>query len=129
MENGNSTRPAAASQDVIEQLPREVLEIGCMLILSQFPSFPLTTIRVAPTLEKDCAVCKDQFKLETEDPEEQVVISLPCKHTFHEGCIIPWLKSSGTCPVCRYEWLHLLEPVYWNQIFHLQTRLSTTARG
>jgi hypothetical protein len=40
MENGNSTRPAAASQDVIEQLPREVLEVGCMLMLSQFPSLP-----------------------------------------------------------------------------------------
>ena len=24
----------------------------------------------APLLEKDCAVCKDQFKLETEDPDE-----------------------------------------------------------
>ena len=56
----------------------------------------------APLLEKDCAVCKDQFKLETEDPDEQVVVSLPCKHPFHEGCILPWLKSSGTCPVCRY---------------------------
>lgn len=84
MENGNSTRPVAASQEIIEDLPREVLEVG------------------SPTLEKDCAVCKDQFKLETEDPDEQVVISLPCTHTFHESCIIPWLKSSGTCPVCRH---------------------------
>jgi hypothetical protein len=88
----------------------------------------LTMVRVAPTLEKDCAVCKDQFKLETEDPEEQVVISLPCKHTFHEGCIIPWLKSSGTCPVCRYAWFHLLLPIHWIQFFHLQTSLSVTAR-
>lgn len=52
-------------------------------------------------LEKDCAVCKEQFKLETEDPDEQVVITLPCQHPFHEPCILPWLKSSGTCPVCR----------------------------
>ena len=56
----------------------------------------------APLLEKDCAVCKDQFSLTTEDPDEQVIVTLPCKHPFHEPCIIPWLKSSGTCPVCRY---------------------------
>lgn len=66
------------------KLPREVLTVG------------------SPTLEHDCAVCKDTFKLETDDPDEQIVVTLPCKHPFHEPCIIPWLKSSGTCPVCRY---------------------------
>lgn len=56
----------------------------------------------APLLDKDCAICKDQFSLKTEDPDEQVVVTLPCSHPFHEPCIMPWLKSSGTCPVCRY---------------------------
>ena len=55
----------------------------------------------APLLEKDCAVCKDQFALGTEDPDEQIVITLPCHHPFHEPCILPWLKTSATCPVCR----------------------------
>lgn len=55
----------------------------------------------APRLQQDCAVCKDSFKLETDDPDEQVVVTLPCTHPFHEGCILPWIKSSGTCPVCR----------------------------
>ncbi|KAF9469815.1 hypothetical protein BDZ94DRAFT_1243324 [Collybia nuda] len=84
MENSNSHRPVPATEDIISNLPREVLELG------------------SSTLEKDCAVCKDQFKLETDDPDEQVVITLPCKHPFHEPCILPWLKSSGTCPVCRH---------------------------
>ncbi|KAF8899073.1 hypothetical protein BD779DRAFT_1486879 [Infundibulicybe gibba] len=84
MDNSNSNRPIPATEDIIDKLPREVLELK------------------SPILEKDCAVCKEQFKLETEDPDEQVVITLPCKHPFHEPCILPWLKSSGTCPVCRY---------------------------
>ena len=57
----------------------------------------------APLLEKDCAVCKDQFSLQTEDPDEQVVITLPCKHPFHSPCILPWLKQNGTCPSCRHQ--------------------------
>lgn len=58
---------------------------------------------LAALLEKDCAVCKDQFSLNTEDPDEQVVIELPCKHPFHSPCILPWLKQNGTCPSCRYQ--------------------------
>jgi len=84
MENSNSGRPVPATDEIITNLPREVLE------------------RRSPLLQKDCAVCKDQFKLGTDDPDEQIVITLPCKHPFHEGCIVPWIKSSGTCPVCRY---------------------------
>lgn len=85
MENSNAHQPVPASEEVTEKLPRVVLEEG------------------SPLLEKDCAVCKDTFTLGTEDPDEQVVITLPCQHPFHEPCIIPWLKSSGTCPVCRYQ--------------------------
>jgi len=68
----------------MDNLPREVLQEG------------------SPLLEKDCAVCKEQFVAVNEEPDDQVVVTLPCKHPFHEGCIIPWLKSSGTCPVCRF---------------------------
>ncbi|KAF7794843.1 hypothetical protein EIP86_005985 [Pleurotus ostreatoroseus] len=45
--------PVAASEEIMSKLPREVLEEG------------------SPLLEKDCAICKDQFSLKTEDPDEQ----------------------------------------------------------
>lgn len=79
----SSSHPIAATEEIMQNLPKTVLEDG------------------SPLLEKDCAVCKEQFQLGTEDPTEQIVVTLPCKHPFHEGCIMPWLKSSGTCPVCR----------------------------
>ncbi|EPT03544.1 hypothetical protein FOMPIDRAFT_1058763 [Fomitopsis schrenkii] len=85
MENPNSGHPVPATEEVMEKLPREVLEEG------------------SPLLEKDCAICKDQFKADAEDEDERIVVTLPCKHPFHEPCIMPWLKSSGTCPVCRYQ--------------------------
>ncbi|KAJ3924028.1 hypothetical protein F5877DRAFT_73723 [Lentinula edodes] len=85
MENSNASRPVPATDEIMDKLPREVLEAG------------------SKTLEKDCAVCKEQFQLQTEDPDEQIVITLPCGHPFHSSCILPWLKSSGTCPVCRHQ--------------------------
>ncbi|KAF6766710.1 hypothetical protein DFP72DRAFT_867341 [Ephemerocybe angulata] len=84
MENSNAHRPVPATDEIMNKLPREIL------------------MENSATLQKDCAVCKEQFKLGTEDPDEQVVITLPCQHPFHEPCILPWLKSSGTCPVCRF---------------------------
>ncbi|RLM85467.1 uncharacterized protein C2845_PM04G15010 [Panicum miliaceum] len=45
--------------------------------------------------EKACTIC-----LETFLAGEQVVVT-PCNHTFHQGCITPWVKGHGTCPVCR----------------------------
>ncbi|KAG8219572.1 hypothetical protein J3R82DRAFT_523 [Butyriboletus roseoflavus] len=83
-ENSTAGRPVAATEEITSNLPREVLTEG------------------SPLLGRDCAVCKESFKLDPEDPDELVVVTLPCKHPFHQTCILPWLKSSGTCPVCRF---------------------------
>jgi len=83
--NSNRGRPVAATEEALGKLEREVLEEG------------------SPLLEKDCAICKDQFSLQTEDPDEQVVITLPCQHPFHSSCILPWFEQSGTCPTCRHQ--------------------------
>ena len=42
-----------------------------------------------------CAVCQDSYHL------GQDVLWVPCDHVFHRDCILPWLKSSSTCPICR----------------------------
>lgn len=31
------------------------------------------------------------------------MVQLPCKHCFHEECILPWLELHHTCPICRAE--------------------------
>lgn len=37
-------------------------------------------------------------------PECSRVTTLPCQHSFHTGCIEPWLRQQGmsaTCPLCK----------------------------
>ncbi|KAG6658068.1 hypothetical protein I3843_04G124200 [Carya illinoinensis] len=52
---------------------------------------------------KSCTICLDDF-----EPREEVAIT-PCNHMFHEDCILPWLKSHGQCPVCRYAFCERME--------------------
>lgn len=46
--------------------------------------------------DKRCAICLENFI-----PKEVVMVT-PCNHMFHEDCILPWVKCSGKCPVCRF---------------------------
>lgn len=45
---------------------------------------------------KRCAICLEDF-----EGGEQVMVT-PCDHMFHEECILPWVRSHGQCPVCRF---------------------------
>ncbi|XP_058106129.1 E3 ubiquitin-protein ligase RING1-like isoform X3 [Magnolia sinica] len=42
-----------------------------------------------------CAVCLDEIRA------RQMVINLPCSHTYHSHCLLPWLNVHSHCPYCR----------------------------
>lgn len=56
--------------------------------------------------ESDCMVCFDPLRLES------ISTILPCKHTFHKGCILLWLAQDGRCPVCRQNTKEVLDNLY-----------------
>ena len=50
-----------------------------------------TTLNVNSTDE--CSICYDKYN--------QEVGKLKCDHIFHKKCILKWLETSNTCPLCR----------------------------
>ena len=73
----------------------------------QFLAQLLRKQNIVPVEEgQDCMICKEEYgtpSSETETGETQV--RLPCsdKHTVGANCIVQWLQSHNTCPVCRRE--------------------------
>ncbi|KAI4320884.1 hypothetical protein MLD38_034320 [Melastoma candidum] len=43
-----------------------------------------------------CCICLEEM---TSEAEKRM---MPCKHVYHEDCIVAWLKKSHLCPLCRF---------------------------
>ncbi|TKY50690.1 E3 ubiquitin-protein ligase CIP8 [Spatholobus suberectus] len=59
-------------------------------------------VEALPTVKVECegvvcAVCKDLLGV------GDAAKRLPCGHQYHGDCIVPWLSSRNSCPVCRFE--------------------------
>ncbi|VAI40613.1 unnamed protein product [Triticum turgidum subsp. durum] len=44
----------------------------------------------------DCPICM-------EDSDTTVRVRLPCSHSFHCDCILPWFYKVAKCPKCRHD--------------------------
>lgn len=44
-----------------------------------------------------CSICLESFE------EDDDVSRMPCDHIYHENCIVKWLKTNHTCPLCRFQ--------------------------
>jgi Ring finger domain len=69
-------------------------------------------VRVYPfdrTNHKDsrtqCTICLDRLI------DGVALVRLPCGHSYHITCIVPWLGKSCLCPECRYE-VETQDPMY-----------------
>ena len=65
---------------------------------SQIRSLPSATIHDVDKLPVDsrqCAICLEDFK------NGDVRKIMPCLHGFHADCVDKWLRTNGSCPICK----------------------------
>ncbi|XP_057814673.2 probable E3 ubiquitin-protein ligase RHC1A [Cryptomeria japonica] len=58
----------------------------------------LTQIIIAANhVDRECSICTEPFQV-GEDARQ-----MPCheSHIFHAHCLLRWLESSNSCPICR----------------------------
>ncbi|KAK5995194.1 putative RING finger protein [Cladobotryum mycophilum] len=116
----HSTAPTQNNRDFLEDLIQEIgyyIDDPPKLLPSVSQDFLDNLDRVRKqslTKDDDCAICKMPF-LEDEYP---LVVELPCqgKHRFDLECVSPWLRSMGTCPMCRDEMDKKKEPAVVEEV-------------
>jgi len=77
---------------------------------------PEGTPPIAPTLIQQAWQILDREGAEAAEdeapsrtPPNQIAL-LPCGHTFHPKCLVPWLQNHPRCPFCSY---HVQDDVKW----------------
>jgi hypothetical protein len=89
-------------QDVVDRLFQQQTATTKPASASAIDALERCTLTDADVVETsgekvNCSVCKEDLA------SGEVVVRLPCKHLYHDDCIVPWLKTSSSCPVCRFE--------------------------
>lgn len=72
---GDGTENLGADEGMIQSLPTQKLE---------------------GKPEGECAICLDPFQ------SGHTRKTLPCLHGFHPDCVDHWLRSNGSCPICKH---------------------------
>ncbi|CAD7965627.1 unnamed protein product [Amoebophrya sp. A25] len=63
-------------------------------VWNQLPRTPYIQGGSAP---KECVLCLVDFE------SEDLVVRMPCLHTFHVACVEEWVTTNGTCPTCSLD--------------------------
>jgi hypothetical protein len=66
--------------------------------IASLPTSRITTehANCENTDHNNCSICLEHFK-----PGDSKK-SLPCLHGFHAQCVDKWLRSNGSCPICKH---------------------------
>ncbi|GMT32449.1 hypothetical protein PFISCL1PPCAC_23746, partial [Pristionchus fissidentatus] len=63
----------------------------------ELDALPRITVEESKKENEPCPICMALFGEE----KDARLIEMPCKHIFHEKCILTWLKQMNSCPSCR----------------------------
>ena len=59
-----------------------------------------------------CVICVERY-----NPNDKIVLFYCNKHLFHSTCLKKWMETSTKCPLCKYDYLHLIVGDSESEIF------------
>lgn len=57
----------------------------------------IDSVEVTADWHDDCSICIEPFQA------SEMAKKLPCGHTFHATCCLPWFACKTQCPYCRFD--------------------------
>ncbi|KAL7521302.1 hypothetical protein ACHAWX_005976 [Stephanocyclus meneghinianus] len=92
-----------AMEAEIRRCPSRVLMEGDDLVRSQGDERPSSAVASgggggssSSSNGHSCSVCLESYRVGDK------ARTIPCFHTFHTGCIDPWLAERAECPICKH---------------------------
>jgi len=79
----------------------------------------------------ECSICYKKYE------SKEDALQLCCNHIYHSQCILRWLETATTCPLCRRhvtgceecEWKGIIYHSYWGAAIPLEYRGSILNRN
>ncbi len=71
------------------------------LICSTSKFFRNTKQNYRKVVEGECSICSEDI-CETSD----LTFCRDCGQNFHRVCMVDWIRTENTCPLCRQNWSH-----------------------
>lgn len=80
---------------ILDELFEDYRDGGNVLLSLHLTSY-LAKYRYRGETDQECPICLVQMN------RSKILLRFPCKHTFHQSCLVPWLKNENLkCPTCR----------------------------
>uniref|UniRef100_A0AAV1T7N5 RING-type domain-containing protein n=1 Tax=Peronospora matthiolae TaxID=2874970 RepID=A0AAV1T7N5_9STRA len=67
------------------------------VFLDELPVKTWTTKMQTSERHSECVICLSDYE------KDDMVLALPCGHTFHKECGMTWLVEHNVCPTCRFQ--------------------------
>lgn len=74
--------------------------MGNLLCKKKYRIVPIVLMKGSREFNNDeCSICLLKFNNDN--------YQMPCKHNFHQSCILDWFDKKKNCPLCRqpFKWI------------------------
>lgn len=88
----------AAKQTILQSLSDEMIVALASLLIAETPR---TSEHSNTGPEKECAICNYTCGEQRDDGTMEVIVTLPCNHSFGMRCLAKACQRVQTCPMCR----------------------------